>query len=493
MRSRNFIDGMWIDGVNQRLLPVINPATGEEIGQIPRSDGGDAHNAVEAAERAFRRGWGRTNGNFRAKFLRDIAAQIRIEADNLATLETLDNGKPIVEARYDIADAARCFDYYAELAEALDTHGTQSLALPDHRFQASVEHMPAGVVALIVPWNFPLVTAAWKVAPALAAGCTVVLKPSELASLTSLELARIARDVQLPDGVLNVVTGYGAEVGAALASHPGVAKLSFTGSVSTGRAVMSARAQNVADLALELGGKSPMIVFDDVNIETVTEWIMMGSMYNQGQICSATSRVLVENSVYSDVVDLLSERVRRLRVGDGRIEATQMGPLINVEQRDRVHAMVTRGIGEGAILVTGGGLPENLQDGAFYSPTVIECLDETNLLWNEEIFGPVVCVRPFSTEAEAVSLSNESKYGLASAVFSKDDVRTERIAKELEAGIVWVNCSQPAFVEAPWGGVKQSGFRRGLGVWGLHEFLELKQITRYTVPDTWGHYGYSRE
>ncbi|MDH4566892.1 aldehyde dehydrogenase family protein [Pseudomonas sp. BN414] len=491
MQNLNFINGLWCQSLSGETLPVIDPATGEIFDEIPRSGAEEVDAAVEAAHAALRAGWLRTSGAYRAGLLRAIASGIQSQADALAELEVRDCGKTITEARYDMGDAVACFEYYATLAEGLDGQQGTPVQVSDPRFDVKLRHEPAGVVGLIVPWNFPLVNAAWKVAPALAAGCAVVLKPSELASLTTLRLARIAEGAGLPAGVLNVVCGLGSECGAAVAAHPGIAKVSFTGGTESGRKVMQARANLVGDLALELGGKSAMIVFDDIDLDHAIEWILMGSMYNQGQVCAATSRVLVQDTIFDALVEKLQRAASGLRVGPGLEASTQVGPLISVAQRDRVARLVRQGVAQGARLLCGGDVPANLETGYFYSPTVVLDVARDNVLWREEVFGPVLCVSRFSNEDQAIELANDSQYGLAAAVLSNDAERRERVARQLVAGIVWANCSGPAFIQAPWGGVKQSGFRRGLGQWGMHEFLELKQITTYNSPDAWGHFNAS--
>lgn len=492
MNHLNFINGQWHESASGETLPVLNPATEEIVATIARSNAADVDAAVTAARNAFKSSWRATSGVERAVLLRSIAAGIREASNRLADLEVQDCGKPIAEARFDMADAVTCFDYYAAAAESLDEMQGSHVAVSDERFDVKLRYEPAGVVGLIVPWNFPLVNAAWKVAPALAAGCTVVLKPSEMASLTTLALARIASEAGVPAGVLNVVTGLGQEAGAAVAGHGGIDKVSFTGGVDSGRRVMQARAERVGDVALELGGKSAAIVFEDADLDKTVEWLMMGSVYNQGQVCAATSRILVQDTLFETLVDRLVNAMKQLRIGPGDEEGTQVGPLISNAQRDRVAAMVTQGVAAGARLAAGGKVPAHLTRGYYYEPTVLLDVSRDNILWTEEVFGPVVSITPFTTEDEAVALANDTRFGLAAAIMSSDAARCARLAPQMEAGIVWVNCSGPAFIQAPWGGVKQSGFRRGLGEWGMHEFLELKQVTEFQGAEPWGHYDVGR-
>ena len=362
------------------------------------------------------------------------------------------------------------------------------MALADERFSSVARKEPVGVAGAIIPWNFPMLMAAWKVAPALAAGCCMVLKPSEVTPLTALELARIAHKAGLPAGVLNVVTGLGPDAGAPLAEHPGIDKLAFTGSVPTGSRIMQAAAKDIKNISLELGGKSPFIVFADSDIEAAVEWIMFGIFWNQGQVCSATSRVLVQRELYEPLIQRLKQEAEKVRIGNGLEEGVLLGPLVNKTQYGKVREAIVRGREEGAKLVYGGERPTGFDKGYYLQPTIFADVPEDSWIWNEEIFGPVVCIRPFADEAEALRSANNSRFGLAAAVMSKDLPRAERVARKLRAGIVWINCSQPTFTEAPWGGYKQSGIGRELGEWGLNNYLETKQITRYDSEQPWAWY-----
>jgi betaine-aldehyde dehydrogenase len=485
MRNELFIDGGWVATANS--FPVIDPATEEVVHQIPAATALDADAAVRAAREAFDHGpWPRMTGAERGTYLRKIAQGIRDRLPELARLEVIDNGKPLPEAEWDLADAAGCFDYYAGLAEELDGK-VEEVAVPDARFTAKVVREPIGVAVGIVPWNYPLLMAAWKVAPALAAGCTMVLKPSEWTSLTALELGAIAEAAELPNGVLNVVTGLGAEVGQALVDHPLVDKLAFTGSVPTGSKLMAAAARDVKKVSLELGGKSPFVVFADSDIDKAVEWIMFGIFWNQGQVCSATSRVLVEAPLYDRLLARLVEEAGKVTIGAGLTPGTLLGPLVNAAQFDKVLGFIDRARAAG-ITVACGGRAEGFNKGYFVAPTVLADAPLDSEAWVEEIFGPVVCIRRFEMEEEAVRLANDSRFGLAAAVMTADDERAERVAAALRAGIVWINCSQPTFTEAPWGGYKQSGIGRELGRWGLANYLETKQITRFATDEPWGCY-----
>ena len=487
-RHRLYIGGHWVEPARGGYFPVVNPATEEIIGEAAAATAEDVDKAVAAARAAFTGGWSKTSGATRAVFLRAIAARVTERRDELARLEVADNGKPLSEALWDIDDVAGCFSLYADLAEELDRRQNEPLAIPDDRFRTVIRHEPVGVAALIIPWNYPLLMAAWKVAPALAAGATIVLKPSELTPLTALELGSIAQDCGLPEGVLNILTGFGEAAGEALVRHPGVDKIAFTGSVPTGSKIMAAAAQDIKTLSLELGGKSPFLVFDDADIEQAVEWIMFGIFWNQGQVCSATSRLLVQEGIAPKLLSRLVEESRKIPVGNGLAEGTLLGPLVSASQYGKVVAAIERGRRDGLTLLTGGTRPSHLPKGYFLEPTIFADVPTDHFLWREEIFGPVLATRCFRDEAEAIALANDSKFGLAAAVMSQDKPRCDRVAAALEAGIVWINCSQPTFLQAPWGGVKKSGIGRELGRWGLENYLEVKQVTSYESDQPWGWY-----
>ncbi|MEI1249841.1 aldehyde dehydrogenase family protein [Rhizobium aouanii] len=489
MRSELYIDGQWVKPAKGGTCEVINPATEEVIHRIAAATAEDVDLAVKAARRAFDRdGWPKLTGARRAGYLRAIADGIRARQAEIARLEVLDNGKPFPEADWDVADAAGCFDFYAGLAEQLDNDPEEAIALPDARFTSKAVREPIGVAGAIIPWNYPLLMAAWKVAPALAAGCTVVLKPAELTSLTALELAAVADEAGLPRGVLNIVTGAGSIAGQAIIDHRQVDKLAFTGSGPVGSKIMAAAARDIKRVSLELGGKSPFVVFEDADIDKAVEWIMFGIFWNQGQVCSATSRVLVHEAIYGRLLERLVEETNRIKIGNGLDEGTLLGPLVSKRQYDQIVSAIEGARKAGATVACGGTRPEGFDRGFYLRPTVLTDVPLDSDAWKEEIFGPVVCVRSFKTEEEAVELANDSRFGLAAAVMSKDDARAERIAAAFRAGIVWINCSQPTFTEAPWGGYKESGIGRELGRWGLDNYLETKQITRFTSEDPWGWY-----
>lgn len=489
MRSGLFIDGKWVAPVKGGTFEIVNPATEEVIHKAAAASAEDVDIAVTAARRAFDKdGWPKLPGRERARYLRAIADGIRARQGEIARLEVIDNGKPLPEADWDVADAAGCFDFYAGLAEQLDNDPEEPIALADARFTSKAVKEPIGVAGAIIPWNYPLLMAAWKVAPALAAGCTVVLKPAEVTSLTALELAAVADEAGLPPGVLNIVTGAGPVAGQALIDHKAVDKLAFTGSGPVGSKIMAAAARDIKRVSLELGGKSPFVVFDDADIDEAVEWIMFGIFWNQGQVCSATSRVLVQERIYERLLSRLIEETKKIMIGNGLEEGVLLGPLVSRRQYEQVLTAIEAAKAAGATVACGGKRPEGFDRGYYLEPTILTDVHLESDAWREEIFGPVLCIRPFSTEDEAVALANDSRFGLAAAVMSKDDVRAERVAAAFRAGIVWINCSQPTFTEAPWGGYKESGIGRELGRWGLENYLETKQITRFAAGEKWGWY-----
>ena len=416
MRDRLYIDGQWQSPAAGGTFAVENPATGEVIHQAPAATAADVDRAVLAARRAFTGSWGATTGAARAVLLRAFAERITARREELAALEVRDNGKPLPEALWDVDDAAGCFAMYADLAVELDGRQESSLALPDSRFSSQVRLEPVGVAGQIIPWNYPLLMAAWKVAPALAAGATVVLKPSELTPLTALELGAIADEIGLPAGVLNILSGTGAEAGEPLTQHREVDKLAFTGSVPTGRRVMMAAAQEVKNVSLELGGKSPFVVFADADVEAAVEWVMFGIFWNQGQVCSATSRLLVEEALAPRLLARLAEEAGKIPIGDGFAPGTLLGPLVSRGQYEKVVGFIDRARAEKIPLLTGGGRPPGLERGYFLEPTIFADVPVDSELWREEVFGPVLAVRSFRGEDEAVRLANDTRFGLAAAV-----------------------------------------------------------------------------
>jgi acyl-CoA reductase-like NAD-dependent aldehyde dehydrogenase len=472
-----FVGGRFVEPQEGGRIPIVNPATGEKLCDAPAGTARDVDAAVRAARRAFEGGpWRAMSPRERGKVLRRLADALWERREEFALVESLENGKTFREAiRGDVAPGAATLAYWAEapvriLGEVLPVDG------PFHTY---VLREPVGVVGAIVPWNYPTCLACWKLGPALAAGCTVVLKPSELTPLTALKLAALAQEIGLPEGVLNVVPGYGDGAGEALARHPDVDKITFTGSIRTARRLLQASAEtNLKKLTLELGGKSPQIVFADADVERAVDACFWGIFGNKGEVCNAGSRVLVDDRAYDGFVAALADRARRMVVGDPLDPRTEMGAQVSARQLETVLGYVRRGRDEGARLVAGG---ERDTDGAngrgsFVRPTVFADVRPEMTIAQEEIFGPVLACLRFSGEDEALAIANGTRYGLAAALWTRDVARAHALARKVKSGVVWINCFNEFDDAAPFGGFKQSGWGRDLSHHALDGFLQLKAV-----------------
>jgi aldehyde dehydrogenase (NAD+) len=472
--TKLLINGEWQASASGRTFPTINPATEEVIAQVAEADAADVDRAVAAARRAFESGpWSRMSGSERGRLLYKLADLIEANRKELAALETLDNGKPLGDSiKADLPLVIACYRYYAGWADKL--HG-RTIPINGPYF-CYTRHEPVGVCAQIIPWNFPLLMQAWKWGPALAAGCTVVLKPAEQTPLSALRVAELAMEAGFPPGVINVLPGYGPTAGAALARHMDVNKVAFTGSTEVGHLIMKAAAEsNLKRVTLELGGKSPNIVFADASQDAAIEGAYFGLFFNQGQCCCAGSRLFVEEKVYDDFLGKVTEKARKRRVGDPFARETEQGPQVDKDQFDKVLSYVEAGKREGAKLICGGSRAGG--KGYFVEPTVFADVKDDMKIAREEIFGPVMAVIKFRDIDEVVSRANNTNYGLAAAVWTRDIEKAHAIANRVRAGTVWVNCYDVFDAAAPFGGYKESGIGRELGEYGLSNYLEVKTVT----------------
>ena len=472
--------GLWIDGRAQHaearaVSAVLEPATGAPLAEVARASAADARRAAASAARAFREGpWRRQSAAARGRVLLDLAARLRQQLEEMALLEARNTGKAIEDARWEVGSGAACFEYYAGAATQL-AGSTPPVDAPGVSLTL---RQPIGPCALIVPWNFPFLIACWKIAPALAAGNTAVVKPASATPLSVLRLAELASQAGLPPGVLSVLTGPGDSVGSALVSDPEIRKISFTGDSSNGAEILRLAAADIKRTSLELGGKSASVVFADADLARCVEKSLMGVFGNAGQDCCARSRILVEASVHDAFVEAFAAATQALAVGDPLDSRTQIGSLISRAHRERVKRYLEIGCDEGARLVCGGEPPADpaLADGAFLRPAVFDRVTPSMRIAREEIFGPVVSILPFRDEAEAIRLANDSIYGLSGSLWTRDLKRALRVARAIETGVLSVNSSRSVFLESPFGGVKRSGLGRELGQAALESYTELKSV-----------------
>ncbi|QCJ45188.1 aldehyde dehydrogenase family protein [Bacillus sp. S3] len=472
---KQYINGQWTDSSNPQKLDIMNPATQEVIARAPKATKAETEEAIKIAKRTFESGvWSDQSPQERAAVLLQIADKLQENIHELRDLEVQNNGKTKREAQSDAEEAVHTFRYYAGLLNA--PNGQVFEASQD--MQTLIVKEPIGVAGLIVPWNFPLLMSVWKIAPALAAGNSILLKSAEITPMTAVKVFELIDQTDLPKGVANLLMGSGSVVGQTIAESDDVDVVSFTGSTEVGRQIMQAATTNMKKVSLELGGKSPNIIFDDADLETAVDYSLFGIFMGSGQVCSSGSRILVQESIYEEFVEKYVEKAKGIRVGPGNDEQSQMGAIVSEKHFESILDYIQIGIEEGATLSLGGHRIEKdgLERGFFIEPTVFTHVTSDMRIVREEIFGPVVTIQKFTNEEEAVKIANDTVFGLAGAVFSTDQNKALRVIKKVRAGITWVNAYHLTNIQAPWGGYKQSGIGRSLGTYGLDEYQETKQI-----------------
>lgn len=468
-----FINGQWVDSVSGKTFETINPATGDTICQVAEGDKADIDLAVQAARTALTsKPWARLSAAKRGRLIYKLADLIEDNTKELAALETLDNGKPIRDSmNVDIPGTVAIYRYFAGWADKI-----QGKTIPvNGPYMAYTRHEPVGVVGQIIPWNFPAMMMSWKWAPALACGCTIVLKPAEQTPLTALRIAELAQEAGIPDGVVNVVPGYGPTAGHAIAAHDDIDKVAFTGSTAIGQQIMKTAAEtNLKRVSLELGGKSPNIIFADADVETAAKFAYFALFFNMGQCCTAGSRLFVEDKVYDQVIEILKDRAKKQRIGDPFDPSTTQGPQISEKQYNTILGYIESGKKEGANCVTGGNKIDRA--GYFIEPTIFDNVKDEMTIAKEEIFGPVLSVMKFSDVDEVIQRANNSKYGLAAALWTRDLNKANRVSAGLKAGTVWINCYDVFDAAVPFGGFKMSGVGREMGEYALSNYTEVKAV-----------------
>ena len=488
--QKMFIDGSWVEGNGGKSAPTYNPANGEILAMMTEGTEEDVKKAVAAAKKSFyeTREWRDMDVQVRSDMILKIADAIEAEKDVFAKLDCLDLGKPLREAEADVDDAIHCFRYYAG-AMKTPCGGYYEVNEGFGKMHTYTIHEPVGVCGLITPWNYPLLMGVWKLAPALAAGNSVVFKPSSNCVLSSVHLFEIFEKVGLPKGCANLVLGPGSVVGNTLAESEDVDMITFTGSTEVGQSIMRAAAGNIKKIGLELGGKSPNVIFADADLDGAVEWAMIGIFLNQGEVCAAGSRIIIEKSIKDRFLEKLIKKTKAMTIGDP-MKNPDIGPLVTEGHMKKVLDYIDKGVAEGAKLVCGGKryTEGECANGYYVLPTIFDGCTSDMTIVKEEIFGPVVTIQTFETEQEAIDLANETEYGLAGAVFTTDGARALRVIREIRAGITWINCYNPTYNEAPWGGYKRSGIGRELGIHGLEEYQEVKQININLNPGTVGWY-----